>query len=102
MEHVVLYHGSNRADDVLNAIVGDGKLNPGFHMSHDINVARNYGDRVVKIVLEGDLNRAHVGLINKSSGNSNKAVGNGIEYVLKDDAAVNELYGKLWDAELAA
>ena len=42
----------------------------------------------MRIVLESDLNRAHV-VINKD-GNSNKAVGNGIEYVLKDDVAVNE------------
>ena len=97
----VLYHGSDRADAVLNAVVGSGKLKYGFHMTHDINVARNYGSSIVKIVLESDLNKAHVGLINKE-GNSNKSVGNGIEYVLKDDAAINELYMKLWDAELVS
>ena len=97
----VLYHGSDRADAVLNAVVGSGKLKYGFHMTHDINVARNYGSSIVKIVLESDLNKAHVGLINKE-GNSNKSVGNGIEYVLKDDAAINELYLKLWDAELVS
>ena len=98
--HTVLYHGSDRADAVLDAVVGSGSLRYGFHMTHDINVARNYGSKIVKIVLESDLNRAHVGLINKSSGNFNKSVGNGIEYVLKDDAAINELYGLLWDAEI--
>ena len=97
----VLYHGSDRADAVLNAVVGSGKLKYGFHMTHDINVARNYGSSIVKIVLESDLNKAHVGLINKE-GNSNKSVGNGIEYVLKDDAAINELYLKLWDATLVS
>ena len=97
--HTVLYHGSDRADAVLDAVVGSGSLRYGFHMTHDINVARNYGAKIVKIVLESDLNRAHVGLINKD-GNSNKSVGNGIEYVLKDDAAINELYGLLWDAEI--
>ena len=99
--NTVLYHGSDRAGAVLNAVVGSGKLKYGFHMTHDINVARNYGNSIVKIVLESDLNRAHVGLINKE-GNSNKSVGNGIEYVLKDDAAINELYLKLWDAELVS
>ncbi len=99
--NTILYHGSDRADAVLNAVVGSGKLKYGFHMSHDINVARNYGSSIVKIVLESDLNKAHVGLINKE-GNSNKSVGNGIEYVLKDDAAINELYLKLWDAELVS
>ena len=101
MNNVVMYHGSDRADAVLDAVIGSGKLKYGFHMSHDINVARNYGSKIVKIVLESDLNRAHVGLINKD-GNSNKSVGNGIEYVLKDDAAINELYLKLWDAELVS
>ena len=99
--NTVLYHGSDRAGAVLNAVVGSGKLKYGFHMTHDINVARNYGSNIVKIVLESDLNRAHVGLINKE-GNSNKSVGHGIEYVLKDDAAINELYLKLWDAELVS
>ena len=98
--NTVLYHGSDRAGAVLNAVVGSGKLRYGFHMTHDINVARSYGRNIVKIVLESDLNRAHVGLINKSSGNYNKSVGNGIEYVLNDDAAINELYLKLWDAEV--
>jgi hypothetical protein len=104
MNNVVMYHGSDRADAVLDAVIGSGKLKYGFHMSHDINVARNYGSKIVKIVLESDLNKAHVGLINKSSGNGNhnKSVGNGIEYVLKDDAAINELYLKLWDAELVS
>ena len=101
MNNVVMYHGSDRADAVLDAVIGSGKLKYGFHMSHDINVARNYGNKIVKIVLESDLNKAHVGLINKE-GNSNKSVGNGIEYVLKDDAAINELYLKLWDAELVS
>jgi hypothetical protein len=96
---VVMYHGSDRADAVLNAVTGSGSLRYGFHMTQDINVARNYGSKIVKIVLESDLNRAHVGLINKD-GNSNKSVGNGIEYVLKDDAAINELYTLLWDAEI--
>ena len=99
--NTVLYHGSDRADAVLDAVIGSGKLKYGFHMSHDINVARNYGSKIVKIVLESDLNRAHVGLINKD-GNSNKSVGNGIEYVLKDDAAISELYSLLWDAEIVS
>ena len=100
--NTVLYHGSDRADAVLNAVVGSGKVRHNFHLTHDIKIARNYGSQIVKIVLESDLNKAHVGLINKSSGNYNKSVGNGIEYVLKDDAAINELYLKLWDAELVS
>ena len=99
--NTVLYHGSDRAGAVLNAVVGSGKLRYGFHMTHDINVARNYGSNSVKTILESYLNRAHVGIINKE-GNSNKSVGHSIEYVLKDDAAINELYLNLWDAELVS
>ena len=99
MSNVVMYHGSNRAAEVLDAIVGGGKLRVGFHLSPSRKVAENYGREVVAVYLDSDLNKAHVGLINKD-GNYNKAVGNGIEVVLKDDAAVNELYGKLWDAEI--
>ena len=93
------YHGCNNPAVILDAIIGGGKINPGFHLTPDINVAKNYGMHVVKVQVEGDLVKAHVGTINKE-GNYNKAVGNGIEVVLKDHAAVAELYGKLWDAEL--
>ena len=93
------YHGCNNPEAIIDAIVGGGKINPGFHLAPDINVARNYGMHVVKVQVEGDLVKAHVGMINKE-GNYNKAVGNGIEVVLKDHAAVAELYGKLWDAEV--
>ncbi len=68
-------------------------------MSADINVARNYGNKVVRIELEEDLEKAHVGLINKD-GNYNKNVGNGIKIVLNGQAAINELYEKLYDAEI--
>ena len=97
--NVVMYHGSDRAAEVLDAIVGGGKLRHGFHLSPCKEVANNYGREVVAVYLESDLNKAHVGLINKD-GNHNKAVGNGVEVVLKDDAAINELYGKLWDAQI--
>jgi hypothetical protein len=41
-------------------------------------------------------------MINKD-GNHNKMVGGGIEYVIHNDAAMNELMAdKLWDAEVVA
>ena len=95
----MFYHGSNRADEVLDAVIGGGKIRVGFHLSPSIEVARNYGDKIVAIELEGDLSKAHVGLINKE-GNFNANVGNGIEVVLKDDAAVSELYHNLVDAQI--
>jgi hypothetical protein len=93
------FHGCNNPAVVLDAIVGGGKLRNGFHLAVDPAVARNYGAHLIKVMIEGDLVKAHVGMINKD-GNFNKKVGNGIEVVLKDEGAVNELYEKLWDAEL--
>lgn len=102
MNIVTLYHGTNRGDAVVDALVGGGELKRGFHMTADINVARNYGDEVVAVYLTSDLNKAHVGMINKD-GNHNKLVGNGVEYVIHNDAAMRELMAdKLWDAELVA
>ena len=93
------YHGTNAADAVINAMTGNGKLRTGFHLTPDINVARNYGGKVVKVTLEKDLTKAHIGLINKE-GNFNKSVGTGIEVVLKDFAAINEFYNVIEDAEV--
>ena len=100
MNTVTLYHGTNRGDAVVDALVGGGALKMGFHLTADKEVARNYGDDLVAVYLTSDLNRAHVGLINKEN-NHNKAVGNGIEYVVHNDAAMRELMAeKLWDAEV--
>jgi hypothetical protein len=68
-------------------------------MSPSIEVARNYGAKIVKIELEADLVKAHVGRINKD-GNFNKAVGNGVEVVLNSQAAKVEFFTNLWDAEI--
>ena len=96
MANVIYYHGAKNRAAALEAIIGGDILRPGFHMAPDIDVARNYG-AVIAIELEEDLVKAHVGMINKE-GNSNAAVGNGIEVVLKDEAAVVELYNNLYDA----
>ena len=66
-------------------------------MSPTRSIAANYGHTVIAITVEQDLTKAHVGLIGKE-GNQNKVTGHGIEYVLKDNSAVNGLYAVLWDA----
>jgi hypothetical protein len=95
----VYYHGCNDAAPVLEALLGAGKLRHGFHMAVDKRVASNYGKQVIRIELEADVEGAHVGLINKVN-NFNRAVGNGIEVVLKTQQAVNSLYYNLIDAEV--
>ena len=94
-----LYHGTNNPHSVIEALLGAGLIRTGFHMSPSHNIASNYGHTVIAITLTADLTFAHVGLINKE-GNSNKTTGNGIEYVLQDNAAVTELYANLWDATI--
>jgi hypothetical protein len=99
MSNVTYYHGTNNADHIVNCIEGNGKLRTNFHLTTDIDTARNYGGKVVKIVLESDLTTAHVGLINKD-GNYNESVGNKTETVLKTPASINEFYFKVWDVEV--
>lgn len=93
-----LYHGTNNPHSVIEALVGGGLIRTGFHLTPTYAIAANYGT-VIAITLTDDLEFAHVGLIGKE-GNQNKATGGGIEYVLKDNAGVTDLYSKLWDAEL--
>ena len=99
MNTVTLFHGTNTPAVILDAIVGGGLITTGFHMTPQREVAQNYGSSVIAIEFEADLVKAHVGIINKE-GNYNKAVGNGIEVVLKDQAAVADFYNKLWDAKI--
>ena len=101
MNLVTYYHGTEQADAVLNAIVGSGQIRQGFHLTHDIAVAKAYGSKVVKVELEADFAAARVTMINKE-GNFNPVTGNSVETVLDTPAAVNELYANLWDAELVA
>lgn len=93
------YHGTNNPTAVVDAIMGSGQIRTGFHMASDIDVARNYGNSVIEVVVEDDFTQAHVGLINKE-GNYNSSVGNSIETVLSTPAAVNELYYNLYNAEV--
>ena len=81
---------TDSAERVLDAVVGGTKIVNGFHMTPSLAVARNYGKHVIAIDLESDLIYYRFGLINKE-GNFNKSVGNGVEVVLKDDAAIMEV-----------
>ena len=90
------YHGTDTPDNIINAIIGSGKVRYGFHMTPSVEIARNYGSTVIAITFEEDLENAHVGLIEKD-GNHNPATGHGIEVVLQDDAAIREFYINLDD-----
>ena len=92
----IYYHGSRDVDGILEVLLCGGTLRTPFHMTPDIAVAKNYG-KVIAIEIDGDLTKAHIGMINKD-GNMNKAVGNGIEVVLKDHAAVVEFFDVFGDA----
>ena len=94
------YHGTNTPDAVIEALLGSDKIRTGFHMAPRIETAANYGNHVIAIELEQDIESAHIGMINKASGNYNAAVGNAVEVVLKTPAAVNELYAALYNAEI--
>ena len=93
------YHGTSTPDVIVNAIIGNGILRQGFHLTPSLEIARNYGSSVVEIEIESDLTKAHVGLINKD-GNFNKNTGNGIEVVLASPAAINEFYSVVVDAQI--
>lgn len=93
------YHGTSAtsANLVIEALIGNGTLKPVFHVTPDLEVARNYGSTVVVVELDSDLTKAHIGMINKD-GNMNKNVGHGIEVVISTPAARNELLKNIVDA----
>ena len=93
------YHATNAKDEVLNAIMGSGKVRYGFHMTPSKEIALNYGSHLIEITFEEDLEKAHIGMIEKD-GNHNPLTGHGIEVVLQDDAAIREFYMNLYDAEI--
>ena len=90
----ILYVGGNAATAAYNFLEHNCAL-PILHLTPEIETARVYGSKVLRVVIEGDLDLAHKGMINKD-GNFNPAVGNGIEYVLQG-AALNELVLKAVD-----
>ena len=93
------YHATNAGAEVLNAIMGSGKIRVGFHMTPSKEIARNYGNTLISVTFEEDLKCAHIGTIAKE-GNHNPLTGHGIEVVLKDQTAIREFYMNLYDAEI--
>ena len=96
------YTGSLNPEKLLNDILGSGMIKPEFHMSHDRSVAENYGT-VIKITFEEDLTKAHHGLIGQRAaitGLQNAKMNGKSETVLLSQAAVNEFYFNLYDAEI--
>ena len=91
------FHGTNTPDQVMDAIMGSGRIRAPFHMTPDITVASVYGHTVIAIEFENDIPSAHVRTINKEN-NYNAAVGHGTEVVIKTPAAVREFYSELYDA----
>ena len=89
------YVGGEAASIVYNYLEKNIKPNV-IHLAVDPEVSKVYGSgKLLKITVEGDLDRAHVGMINKD-GNFNPDVGNGIEYVLRGNA-IEELAMKAVD-----
>ena len=96
---ITYYHGTNNAERIINLLVGNETISKAFHLTPDLSVARNYGKVVVKVELEGEIEGAHVGIINKD-GNFNKNVGNGIEIVVSGPKAIASLYHNMVDASV--
>ena len=86
-----LHHGCNNPKALFSAIADSRKglsgLKAGLHLAPSDLVARNYGKYLITFLLAADVAHAHVGMINKE-GNQNAKVGNGIEVVLDNSAAV--------------
>lgn len=100
------YHGTNQPDAVIEAIIGAGRIHTPFHMTHDPDIAKNYGNHVVRIEVEEDIPSARVSRINKigsfaERGNYNAAVGDAVETVIAEPRAVNEFYYSIHNAEIA-
>lgn len=87
-----LHHGCNDPKPLFAAIAagkaGREGLNTGLHLAPSATVAGNYGKYLVTFILSADVAGAHVGQINKD-GNFNASVGNGVEVVLDNSAAID-------------
>jgi len=88
-----LYHGCSamNVDSVMNDIKVSAR---GFHMSPDINVAKQYGSRIVCFEV-GDF-ECHIGTLNKG-GSVEADLDSGIEYVIKNQRHLVSFYKNLED-----
>jgi len=78
-------------DSVMNDIKVSAR---GFFMSPDINIARQYGSRIVCFEV-GDF-ECHIGTLNKGMSDTPE-LESGIEYVLKDRRHLVSFYKALED-----
>ena len=87
-----LHHGCDDPKALFSAIAdsmaGLEGLRTGLHLAPSASVAGNYGKYLVTFILSADVAGAHVGQINKD-GNFNASVGNGVEVVLDNSAAID-------------
>jgi len=88
-----LYHGCSSAN--IDSVMNDIKVSArGFFMTPDINIAKQYGSRVVCFEV-GDF-ECHIGTINKGNG-VEADMDSGIEYVIRSDRHLNTFYKNLED-----
>ena len=88
-----LYHGcsAHNAESICRNINVTAR---GFHMTTDIEIAKEYGSKVICFEVE-DFD-CHVGTLNKG-GDFGDDIKSGIEYVLKNDFHRRSFYKALED-----
>ena len=88
-----LYHGCSamNVDSVMNDIKVSAR---GFFMTPDINIAKQYGSRIVCFEV-GDF-ECHIGTLNKG-GDVSEDLNSGIEYVIKSERHLVSFYKSLED-----
>lgn len=88
-----LYHGCSSAN--IDSVMDDIKVSArGFFMTPDINIAKQYGSRVVCFEV-GDF-ESHIGTINKGMSDEPE-IDSGFEYVLKSERHLVSFYKALDD-----
>ena len=88
-----LYHGCSAMN--LESVMNDIKItHRGFHMTPDINIAKEYGSKIV--CFEVDSFECHIGTLNKG-GSFEEDIQSGIEYVLKTERHLVSFYKNLED-----
>ena len=88
-----LYHGCSSVN--IDSVMNDIKVSArGFHMTPDINIAKQYGSSVVCFEV-GDF-ECHIGTLNKG-GDVSEDLNSGIEYVIKSERHLVSFYKSLED-----
>ncbi len=88
-----LYHGCTSAN--VQSVMDDIKVTQrGFFMTPDINIAKQYGKRVVCFEV-GEFD-SHIGTIDKSC-DAQEDISSGIEYVIRTEQHLVSFYKSLDD-----